>query len=145
MKKVFAVDTALVPAFVLSAASGIGMHVAGHISCHEVWHAWAVTHVITSVLFLGLAVAHIVMHKTWYRSLFCTGRGHKSPVTIVLSVVLLLLVGTGIALLFVEGANSGIGLWHWGIGLAVTALCIGHIAKRWRTLRKGIRNTKKEA
>lgn len=60
----------------------------------------------------------------------------------MLSVLLLLLVGTGIALLFVEGANSGVGLWHWGIGLAVTALSIGHIAKRWRTLCKGMKDTK---
>lgn len=94
-----------------------------------------------NVLFLGLAVAHVVMHKAWYRSLFRTGRGQKSPVTIVLSVVFLLLVGTGVGLLFVEGANSGIGLWHWGIGLAVTVLSIGHIAKRWRTLRKGMKDT----
>lgn len=63
----------------------------------------------------------------------------------MLSVLLLLLVGTGIALLFVEGANSGVGLWHWGIGLAVTALSIGHITKRWHTLRNEIRNTQKKA
>ncbi len=136
MKKVFAVDAALIPAFVLSAASGIGMHVAGHISCHEVWHTWAVCHVVSSVLFLGLAIAHAVMHKVWYKSLFRMGRGRKSPVTIVLTVVFLLLVATGMALLFVEGANSGIGLWHWGIGLAVAALSVGHIAKRWHVLRR---------
>lgn len=130
MKKVFAVDVALVPAFVSSAATGIGMHIAGHISCHEVWHTWAVCHVVTSVVFLGLTVAHIVLHKAWYRSLFCRGLGHKSPVTIVLLAVFLLLVGTGVALLFVEGANSGIGLSHWGIGLLTTALSVGHISKR---------------
>lgn len=144
MNRIFKVDAALIPAFLLSAASGTGMHISGHISCHEVWHAWAVAHVLTSTLFLGLAVAHIIMHKAWYRSLFRTGRGHKSPVTIVLSVVFLLLVATGIALLFVEGANSAIGLWHWGIGLAVTALSVGHIAKRRHTLRKGLQNSTKE-
>ena len=79
------------------------------------------------------------MHKAWYKSLFRTVYGHKSPVTIVLSAVFLLLVGTGIALLFVEGANSGVGLWHWGIGLVVTALSVGHIAKRWHVLRKGMK------
>ena len=142
MNRIFKVDTALIPAFLLSAASGIGMHISGHISCHEVWHAWAVAHMLTSTLFLGLAVAHVIMHKAWYKSLFRTGRGHKSPVTIVLSVTFLLLVGTGIALLFVEGANSLIGLWHWGIGLAVTALSVGHICKRRHILHKGLRNSK---
>lgn len=35
--------------FVASAVTGIGLHVAGHGAGHEVWHNWAVAHVLSSL------------------------------------------------------------------------------------------------
>lgn len=52
MKKIFVIDWTLIPVFVLSAFSGIQLHVAGHGTSHEVWHHWAVFHIIASILFL---------------------------------------------------------------------------------------------
>ena len=46
-------DIALVPTFVLTFYSGIKLHVAGHGTSHEVWHNFALFHIITSLLFLA--------------------------------------------------------------------------------------------
>lgn len=51
MKKIFVIDWILVFVFVLSAFSGIGLHIAGHDNSHEVWHNWAVFHILIAFLF----------------------------------------------------------------------------------------------
>lgn len=52
MKKIFAIDWIMIITFVPSICSGIGLHIAGHGTDHEVWHNWAVLHVFSSLLFL---------------------------------------------------------------------------------------------
>lgn len=48
MKRVFLIDWILIVVFIVSAISGIGLHIAGHGNSHEVWHnrewfmSWAV-------------------------------------------------------------------------------------------------------
>ena len=60
MKKIFIIDWVLIPAFILSAAAGIGLHNAGHGNNHEVWHNWAVAHILSSLL-----VQKPVSEQTW--------------------------------------------------------------------------------
>ena len=48
MKKVFVIDWILIVVFIVSAISGIGLHIAGHGNSHEVWHNWVVVHVVSS-------------------------------------------------------------------------------------------------
>lgn len=48
MKKIFVIDWSLVFVFVLSVFSGIGLHIVGHGNNHELWHNWAVFHVLIS-------------------------------------------------------------------------------------------------
>ncbi len=62
MKKIFIIDWLLLLVASLSAYSGIKLHIAGHFSNHEIWHNWAVFHVITSVLFLIIGIIHIKNH-----------------------------------------------------------------------------------
>ena len=139
MKKIFVIDWILLVVAALSAYSGVELHVAGHGDVHEIWHNWAVVHVITSLLFLIFGVVHVKMHWGWYKSLFAKGIGNKSRVTLLLSVIFIVVILTGVALLaFVDGANSGMGLWHYRIGLIVSAISIGHIVKRWHILKKSI-------
>ena len=139
MKKIFVIDWILLVVAALSAYSGIELHVVGHGDVHEIWHNWAVVHVITSLLFLIFGVVHIKMHWGWYKSLFVKGIRNKSRVTLLLSVIFIVVILTGVALLaFVDGANSGMGLWHYRIGLIVSAISIGHIVKRWHILKKSI-------
>lgn len=130
MKKIFVIDWLLVFVFILSAASGIGLHIAGHHCTHEVWHNWAVFHVVASLLFLIAVILHISTHWQWFRGIVKHGAGKKSRVTVVLSVVFLLVAVTGIILLGVSGANSRTGLLHYKLGIVAIVLCTGHILKR---------------
>lgn len=118
--------------FIASALSGIGLHIAGHGTNHEVWHNWAVAHVITSLLFLISGFSHMKAHYAWYKSLFQNGIGKKSRITFVLSGIYTLTTVSGIMLLGVEGANSAIGLWHYRVGLLLIVFSIIHIGKRIR-------------
>lgn len=140
MKKIFVIDWSLVFVFVLSAFSGIGLHIAGHDNNnHELWHNWAVFHVLTSFLFFVLSIFHITTHWEWYKGIIKNGLGKKSKITVVLSVIFLLVSVTGIILLGVNGANSYIGLLHYKIGIVIIILCIGHILKRIPLLRKSLK------
>lgn len=87
MKKIFVIDWSLIPVFVLSAYSGIELHVADYEGNHEVWHNWAVFHVLTSLLFLMASIFHIATHWGWYKGTAKNGIGRKSKVTAVLSIL----------------------------------------------------------
>ncbi len=134
MKKTIISDTALIPAFVLSAYSGIGLHTAGHYASHEIWHDWAVFHVLASTVFLALGIYHITIHKNWYKGIFRNGLGKKSRITLAVSILFITVSVTGIILLGVEGANSGIGLWHYKIGLLASIFSAIHITSRRKIL-----------
>lgn len=90
MKKVFVIDWILIVVFIVSAISGIGLHIAGHGNSHEVWHNWAVVHVVSSVLFLVAIIFHVTTHWGWYKGIIKNGIGRKSKVTAVLSIIFLL-------------------------------------------------------
>lgn len=137
MKKIFAIDWIMIITFVPSICSGIGLHIAGHGTDHEVRHNWAVLHVFSSLLFLVAAIFHIKTHWSWYRSSVRSGMGHKSPVTAVLSVVFVFVVVTGVVLLGIEGAGSSVGVWHYRTGIVVSILSVGHLLKRISLLRRG--------
>ncbi len=137
MKKTFFIDWTLIPFSVLSAFSGVMLHVAGHGEVHEVWHNWAVLHVITSMLFLVATIYHVVMHWPWYKGIIKRGMGRKSKVTLTLSFIFAAVSITGaVLILAVEGANSSIGLWHYRISLGIIALSLAHIATRLPILLK---------
>lgn len=132
-------DFALIPIFLASAATGIGLHVSGHGSPHEVWENWAMAHVISSVLFLGFGIYHVCNHWAWYKSLFSKGLGNKSMVTLLLTVVFLLLFVSGVVLLAViDSPNSTVGHLHYLFGLVIIILSLWHIIKRLPLLKKMI-------
>lgn len=100
MKKIFAIDWSLFFVFVLSAFSGIGLHIAGHGINHELWHNWAVFHVLTSFLFFVISIFHITTHWGWYKGIIKNGLGKKSKITVVLSVVFFLVSSKAHGFLF---------------------------------------------
>ena len=128
--KILLIDWCLLLLSILSFFTGLEFHLAGHGDSHEIWHNWAVAHVIASLLFLVAGIYHIKTHGKWYRSLLKKGRSRKSKITLAISIVFAATVITGIALLGVEGANSRIGLWHYKIGLLMGLFAIIHIVKR---------------
>ena len=140
MKKIFVIDWLLLLAGILCTVTGIGMHLAGHNATHEVWHNWAVAHVLASLFMLITGILHVQTHWNWYKGLFKGQTKNKSHVTMILSIVFIVLVVTGLVLLFVEGANTKVGIWHWVIGLVVTAISIGHIIRRFPILKKSLKN-----
>lgn len=139
MKRVFVIDWILIPLFLLTAYTGIKLHIVGHGNNHELWHNWAIVHVSSSFLFMYAIIFHITTHWGWYKGTIKNGIGKKSKITVVLSVVFLLVSVTGIILLGVDGANSYIGLLHYKIGIVTIVLCIGHLLKRIPLLRKSLK------
>ena len=138
MKRIFVIDWILIVVFIVSAISVFGLHVAGHGSSHEIWHNWAVFHVLGSILFLIAAILHVATHLEWYKGIIKKGIGRKSKVTAILSVIFLLLSVTGLALLGINGANSLLGLWHYKIGVITIVVALGHVIKRLPVFRKSL-------
>lgn len=134
MKKIFVIDLTLIPAFVFSAVSGVLLHVSGHGGCHEAWHSWAVAHISASVLFLLLVALHVKTHTGWYNGLLKKGIGYKSRLTLILTLLFAVVCLSGAALLFVCGAGSHIGLWHYVAGLVLIAVSLAHLSARLRLL-----------
>ena len=62
--------------FVAAAVTGIGLHIAGHGVSHEMWHNWAVAHVLSSLGWLISGAIHIKRHRTWYRAV--ASKGYRS-------------------------------------------------------------------
>lgn len=131
MKTSFTIERLLPLSFVASAISGIGLHIAGHGTSHEVWHNWAVAHVLLSLLWLISVVCHIKRHRHWYKSIVSKGIGKKSPITLVLSATFLIVTVTGIVLIAcVDGANSTVGIWHYRLGVLLIILSLIHCCIR---------------
>lgn len=139
MKRIFIIDWMLIPSFLLSAYTGIELHLAGHGMCHDVWHNWAVFHVLVSFMFLAFVVLHVKMHVSWYKSILQKGLGNKSRITFSLSILFLILSLTGLVLLVKEGGNTCVGKWHYRVGLLMIVFSVLHIVKRWSVLRKSIK------
>lgn len=91
MKRIFIIDWCLIPLFLFAVFTGIELHIAGHGNCHELWHTWALTHIIASFLFTVFVAIHVKNHWGWYKSLFKNGLGRKSHVTVVVSLVFVIL------------------------------------------------------
>lgn len=140
MKRIFLTDWTMIPLFILTVFSGIVLHITGHRSNHDLWHNWAVCHILSSIIFLVIAILHVKQHWGWYKGIVRNGIGKKCKITVLLSAVFLLVSVTGFILLGVNGANSGIGLWHYKIGIVTIVFSIGHILKRAELLLKSLKN-----
>lgn len=125
----------LLSATVSIAVTGFALHAAGHGSSFPVWHRWAVAHVACSVLWLVLAVHHVWQRRRWYRAVLSRGTRHKGKTTLLLTVLSLALWATGTLLLAcIDGPQSAVGLWHYGLGVAMVVLSAHHVVRRWHRL-----------
>ena len=124
----------LIITFLLTVISGIFCHVIkdGEASDHHVWVRFQVLHIIVSVAFIVFTFKHIKPFKKWYLKWNNKVLQHKSKNTIFVSLAMALLIGTGVALLFIDGGNSAVGLWHYRIGLLFIFLCGYHAIRRLR-------------
>lgn len=135
MKSIATKYIGLLLTFVVAAVTGIGLHIAGHRASHEVWHNWAVVHVLSSLGWLISGAIHIKRHRAWYHAIASKGIGNKSRTTILLSVLFLFVTVTGLILIIgVDGADSAIGRWHYNSGLVLILLSLIHILSRKRAI-----------
>ena len=135
------IDLYTLISFILIAVSGFGMHISGHGSDHALWHCWAVFHVVSAIIFVTCIAFHVKGHWAWYKSLFSTGIGKKSRVTILLTVLMLAVTLSGITDMLMSDHNeSHIGLWHYAIGNIFTVTALGHFIKRHKILFRGLKN-----
>lgn len=143
-KSIFIIDIILIPVFTLVIYSGLKLHVVGHINDHTIWENWAHYHIVASIASLIVGWLHIRAHWGWYKSLMRKGLSKKSKTTTALSVLFLILIITGVILiLFIDGGNSPIGIWHYRLGLAMAVLLIVHLFSRLTLLIKGLKRKKK--
>lgn len=141
IKFLFIIDLILIPVFILVIYSGLKLHVMGHIQNHDIWAYWAHFHIVTSIISLLVGGLHIKLHWGWYKGFMKVGLGKKSRITLILSILFLTLTLTGIMMIiFIDGGNSSIGLWHYKLGLIMIPLLIGHTIKRFPLLRKGLKS-----
>lgn len=136
MKRILTTNWTMIPLFILTAYSGIGLHIAGHGSSHDLWRDRAVLHLMASILFLINAIFHIITHWNWYKGIVSKGVRKKNKITVMLSIVFLLVSVTGVILLSIDRTNSDIGLWHYKIGIITIIFSVGHILKRMLLFRK---------
>ena len=135
------IDLYTLISFILIAVSGFGMHISGHGSDHALWHCWAVFHVVSAIIFETCNAFHVKSNWASYKSLFSTGIGKKSRVTILLTVLMLAVTLSGITDMLMSDHNeSHIGLWHYTIGIIFTVTALGHFIKRHKILFRGLKN-----
>ena len=131
MGMAFRIERLLPLAFVASAVTGIGLHIAGHGTSHETWHNWGVAHVVASFIWLLSVMAHVRRHKHWYKTLVSKRVTCKRLITFFLSIAFLIVAVTGILLVaYVEGPGSSIGLWHYKLGILLWVLSLIHALYR---------------
>ena len=122
----------------ISLFTGIQIHYAGHFQSHEVWYNWSAVHTIANIALLVTAIMHIKQHWGFYKSLI-KKINLRNKVTMLVTTSFVVVALSGIYLLaFVEGQGSSVGFAHYVLGLVFGVLGLGHLAKRWKVLKKGI-------
>lgn len=97
-------------------------------------------HVISCVISLLFGYLHIKAHWTWYKKIFETTKRKKSKTSIILSAIFLVEIITGLVLiLIIDGPNSGVGLFHYGTGIAMGVCLLIHTISRFKIMMKGLR------
>lgn len=113
-------DWSLVPLFLLTLWTGIELHVSDYVTNHEAWHTWAVAHSLAGVLMTGFIIAHVCQHWKWYKTITTPLKAPKARVrrrvVLILTTLFAAVIVTGLMLLLIiDGANSHVGLWHFGL------------------------------
>lgn len=127
----FRIERLLPLAFIASAVTGIGLHIAGHGTVHSVWHNWGVAHISASSLWLLSAAVHVKRHRFWYKTLASRKITDKLWINIPLSLLFLIVAITGVILItHINGANSSVGLFHYKLGILLLLFSLIHVFYR---------------
>lgn len=125
------IERLLPVAFIASAITGIGLHVAGKSNSHEMLQNWGTGHIFASFFWLLSVAVHVRRHKLWYKTFTSKGFADKRWIIFLLSILFLIAATTGILLIVcVKGANSHIGLLHYKFGILLLVFSLIHILFR---------------
>ena len=142
MKSKKIIDWVLLLTFVLTASSGIYLHIIGHKNealDHNLF-IWSWAHSILAFLFMVFIIIHIKQHLSWYNALLKRTKNKKAKVirisVLTLDGMFLLLLVTGLWLLFFPLGNFvKLGIAHYAIGLVSIVFALGHLLKRIKRLK----------
>lgn len=141
MQKRKLTDWILLVLFVLTAISGIKLHVATEdLGFDHETHIWSWIHSMIALLFIITAIIHVKHHFTWYKAL--KYRVNKREIRVRRIAVIstdalyILLLCSGIILIPLPlGTITTVGTFHFVIGIAAIIFSIGHIIKRAKLLK----------
>lgn len=127
----FHIESLLPIAFLASAITGIGLHIAGHGTSHAVLQNWEAAHISASLFWLLLVAVHVKRHKHWYKTLISKGITNKRWIIFFLSILFLIVAITGILLgVYIKEAFTPIGSLHYKLGILLLVLSLIHILYR---------------
>lgn len=127
----FYIERLLPIAFLASAVTGIGLHIAGHSTSNEVLHNWRVSHILASFLWLLSVAVHVKRHRFWYKTLISKGVSNKRWITLLLSIFFTIVAITGILLIaFIKETPSSIGSLHHKFGILLLVFTLIHSLHR---------------
>lgn len=128
-------DFLLIPGFILTAISGLNLHVVHKTLNGNIWgfgfHDWMTIHITIALSFLVLSIVHIYQHWTWFSQLFRSAK-NKSKITIIMAILFLAVSITGLISMLIE--HSHIGLLHAKLGEFMIIIGVVHFASRFKIL-----------
>lgn len=125
-------DLTLVPLFLLTLLTGIGLHVADHGADAAARHLWNVWHALSGLLMLAVVALHLWNHRNWYRNVARMGNHRRRNMVLALTALFTCVAVTGLSLLF--GSAHHAGIFHYQTGILLGVLTLLHIWKRRRSL-----------
>lgn len=113
IRRHYALERIMPLALTAVAVTGVGLHMAydGVIDVSS-WHGWAVAHVVTAAVCLPSVALHVVRHR----------RGFRKALSLAVVIAFIAAAITGIA----SFGGGRVGLWHFDIGILMTALAVVH-------------------
>lgn len=132
-------NLALFPFLVLTAFTGIHLHLTEHHGSAHASQALEALHIVSGIGFAVLAAIHIKGRRAWYKNLLRNFKTSKAA-TLLFSIVFAAVCLTGIAKESgLMPAELRIGLAHYQAGLALLVFAGIHTGKRATILLKNLK------
>ena len=137
--KIAVIDITAFSALIIVLVTGIILHLKKHGLLIEPRSVIKVIHWCAGYIFVIMASWHFAIHKKWLGMIHA-----KQPLywalLVSLPALVLLTFGTGTVKLLVHGIR-GLGMWHYWLGLIMSAALVLHISKALPYLLRSLRKS----
>lgn len=147
MKKKYIIDLTLIPIYILVLYTGLSTHLAskGEVVAGIGYCSWSLYHLTASCIGVILTIIHITQHWQWYKNLFARKSQNKSIYSIILSLIVVVMIATGIIILITDNHfGYMVGLIHNKLGLIMAVLILIHVFGRISWIIKQTKNILKK-